>query len=165
VDGNGNELSAGDLYFNTVSQVMRVYNGAIWQDQAASPDTLTDRSFLATAGQTSYAFDGGYRVGYTYIYVNGALLFPGDFTATDGTTIIFTSALALNDEVRIISIKAVGSIAIADIAGLQAALNAKQAALASGTNIKTINGNSVLGSGNLTITGFSNGKAFFYAGF
>ncbi len=31
--------------------------------------------------------------------------------------------------------------------------NAKQAALVSGTNIKTINGNSVLGSGNLTITG------------
>jgi hypothetical protein len=31
--------------------------------------------------------------------------------------------------------------------------NGKQAALVSGTNIKTINGNSVLGSGNLTISG------------
>ena len=31
--------------------------------------------------------------------------------------------------------------------------NAKQAALVSGTNIKTVNGNSLLGSGNLTITG------------
>jgi hypothetical protein len=38
---------------------------------------------------------------------------------------------------------------------LQTALNAKQATLVSGTNIKTVNGNSLLGSGNLTITGGS----------
>lgn len=36
---------------------------------------------------------------------------------------------------------------------LQSALNAKQDTLVSGTNIKTINGNSILGSGNLTISG------------
>ena len=36
---------------------------------------------------------------------------------------------------------------------LQTELNAKQATLVSGTNIKTINGNSLLGSGNLTISG------------
>ena len=36
---------------------------------------------------------------------------------------------------------------------LQSALNAKQATLVSGTNIKTINGSSILGSGNLVITG------------
>lgn len=36
---------------------------------------------------------------------------------------------------------------------LQTALNAKQDTLVSGTNIKTINGSSVLGSGDLTITG------------
>lgn len=36
---------------------------------------------------------------------------------------------------------------------LQATLNAKQATLVSGTNIKTINGSSILGSGNLVITG------------
>lgn len=36
---------------------------------------------------------------------------------------------------------------------LQSALNAKQAVLVSSTNIKTINGSSVLGSGNLTISG------------
>jgi len=36
---------------------------------------------------------------------------------------------------------------------LQTALNAKQDTLVSATNIKTINGNSILGSGNLTISG------------
>lgn len=35
---------------------------------------------------------------------------------------------------------------------IQTQLNGKQAALVSGTNIKTINGSSILGSGNLTIS-------------
>lgn len=41
---------------------------------------------------------------------------------------------------------------------LQNALNAKQDTLVSGTNIKTINGSSVLGSGNLTISGGGSGN-------
>lgn len=40
---------------------------------------------------------------------------------------------------------------IADVTGLQAALDGKQTALVSGTNIKTINGTSLLGSGNLAV--------------
>lgn len=39
--------------------------------------------------------------------------------------------------------------AIADVSGLQTALDAKQATLVSGSNIKTINGVSVVGSGNI----------------
>lgn len=53
-----------------------------------------------------------------------------------------------------------GSTAWGDITGtlenqtdLRESLDAKQATLVSGTSIKTINGNSVLGSGNLTISG------------
>lgn len=41
--------------------------------------------------------------------------------------------------------------AISEITNLQSTLNGKQATLVSGTNIKTINGNSILGSGNLSI--------------
>lgn len=44
---------------------------------------------------------------------------------------------------------------IANVTGLQAALNNKQDALVSGTNIKTINSQSILGSGNLVISGTS----------
>lgn len=124
-DNDGNTLLVGAIYFNSLAMTMRVWNGTTWQDQAASPDTLTEREFLATAGQTSYTFTGGYRVGYTFVYVNGVLLGSADITATDGTTITFASALALNDEVRILSLKAVGSIAVADISGLQTALDAK----------------------------------------
>lgn len=45
--------------------------------------------------------------------------------------------------------------AIADITGLQTALDGKQSTLVSGTNIKTINGNSLLGSGDISISGLS----------
>ena len=41
--------------------------------------------------------------------------------------------------------------AISDITNLQSTLNGKQAKLVSGTNIKTVNGSSILGSGNLSI--------------
>ena len=52
-----------------------------------------------------------------------------------------------------------GTQGISTVNGLQTALDGKQATLVSGTNIKTINGNSLLGSGNLTISGGS-GLAF-----
>lgn len=47
------------------------------------------------------------------------------------------------------------SHAIADTTGLQTALAGKQAELVSGTNIKTINGVSVLGSGDIVVSGGS----------
>lgn len=46
---------------------------------------------------------------------------------------------------------------IGDVTGLQTALDGKQDALVSGANIKTINGNSLLGSGDLTISGGGGG--------
>ncbi len=48
-----------------------------------------------------------------------------------------------------------GSISgtLSDQTDLQTALNAKQATLISATNIKTINGSSVLGSGDLVVSG------------
>ncbi len=135
---------------------MRVYTGSAWQAQAASPDTIAERSFSATAGQTSYTFTGGYRVGYTYVYVNGALLAAADITATDGTTITFTNALSLDDEVRILSYKAIGSVAIGDISGLQTALDAKASLTGTETlTNKTMDFNSNTFT-NFPITPFSN---------
>ncbi len=44
------------------------------------------------------------------------------------------------------------ALAIADIPTLQTALNAKQDALVSGTSVKTLNGTTLLGSGDFTLT-------------
>ena len=125
VDNDGNALLTGALYFNTAVPEMRVYTGSAWVAVSTTPDTVVEKSFAATAGQTSYTFTGGYRVGFTYVWVNGALLDAADIVATNGTTITFNTALALNDEVRILTFKAAGSIAISDISGLQTALDAK----------------------------------------
>ena len=46
-----------------------------------------------------------------------------------------------------------GTQAISTVDGLQSALGGKQAALVSGTNIKTVGGQSLLGSGNVPTTG------------
>lgn len=50
-----------------------------------------------------------------------------------------------------------GVQAISTVTGLQAALDAKQAALVSGNNIKTVNGTSLLGAGDLAIGGGGGG--------
>lgn len=42
---------------------------------------------------------------------------------------------------------------ISDVTGLQAAIDAKQDTLVSGTNLRTVNGNSLLGSGDLVVSG------------
>ena len=48
VDNDGDALTAGDLYFNTSSNLLRVYNGSSWQDAAADTSTFATKGF-ATA--------------------------------------------------------------------------------------------------------------------
>lgn len=50
-------------------------------------------------------------------------------------------------------------LAISEVTGLQNALDGKQAELVSGTNIKTVNGVALLGSGNIVIDGGSGGSS------
>ncbi len=118
VDNDGNALVTGAIYFNTAVTEMRVWNGSAWQTIATLPDLVLEYEFTATAGQTSYTFTGGYRVGYVYVWVNGVMLADADITATNGTTITFNTALALNDEVRVMTFKAVASVTADDVGAL-----------------------------------------------
>jgi len=62
-------------------------------------------SFLATAGQTVKT-GLSYVPNFVEVYVNGILLTDTtDFTATNGNSVTFTVALALNDEVTVVSLK------------------------------------------------------------
>jgi hypothetical protein len=154
-DGNGNPLTAGDLYLNTAANEMRVYTGTVWQQVSTLPDLTVNQEFTATSGQTSYTFPGGYQVGSTFVWVNGVLLAGADYTATNGTTITFTNPLVLNDEVIVITFKAAGSVGIDDVTGLQASLDAKLA-LAGGTMTGAINfavGQTFPGTGDVTLAG------------
>lgn len=123
VDNDGNALLTGALYFNTAVPEMRVYTGSAWVPVSTTPDTIVEVEFTATAGQTSYTVSGGYRVGFTYVWVNGVMLSDNDITASNGSSITFGTALALNDEVRVMTFKAIGSVTISDISGLQTQLD------------------------------------------
>ena len=48
LDNDGNALTTGDLYFNTVSNELRIYNGTTWQAAA-----LTAASFLTVSNNLS----------------------------------------------------------------------------------------------------------------
>ena len=45
VDNDGDALTAGDLYFNTTNNVLRVYNGSSWQDAAVDASSLASNGF------------------------------------------------------------------------------------------------------------------------
>jgi len=45
VDNDGDALNAGDLYFNTTSNTLRVYSGSAWQDAAVDASTLASNGF------------------------------------------------------------------------------------------------------------------------
>jgi len=95
------------------------YNSTIGHFTAGQDfKALTEKSFTATAGQTSYSIPEGYQIGYTYVWLNGILLSQPDITATDGNTITFPQPLSAGDEVRIISFKAFGTVGVSDISGL-----------------------------------------------
>jgi hypothetical protein len=133
VDNDGNALVTGAIYFNTAVTEMRVWNGSAWQTIATLPDLVLEYEFTATAGQTSYTFTGGYRVGYLYVWVNGVMLADADITATNGTTITFNTALTLNDEVRVMTFKAVASVTAEDINAVGRTSSTGSAKLPTGT--------------------------------
>ena len=45
VDNDGDALTAGDLYFNTTSNVLRVYNGSAWNDAAVDTTGFASNGF------------------------------------------------------------------------------------------------------------------------
>jgi hypothetical protein len=112
---------------------------------------MITKTGVATAGQTVFNFSGGYRVGTLNVYINGILLQPSAYSATDGTTISFVSALALNDKILVQSVRGLGSVAVSDINGLAQAISTSSITAVAALNIdcslgnyftKTINANS-----------------------
>ena len=60
------------------------------------------QKFTATANQTTFTISGGYVAGLVDVYVNGVKLDNnGDFTATNGTTVVLTVGAMLNDIVEV----------------------------------------------------------------
>lgn len=76
-------------------------------------ETLT-----ATAGQTTFTVTGGYTAGFVNVWMNGLLLDPGvDYTATNGTTIVLTTAATAGDELEVLKYQTFNSTDTVNISG------------------------------------------------
>ena len=120
-------LQAGDLYFDTTSDSMRVYTGGAWQEIAPEM-AIGHQAYTATASQTTFTVTDGYNVNSVYVYLNGVLLDAADYTATNGTSIVLASGAALNDTVRVVTyFNPVDTISIRNAAAASAAAAATSA--------------------------------------
>ena len=95
---DGTAKATGDLYYNTTVGLVKIYTASGWVNLGTG--TMTYYSALATSGQTTITTN--YVVGAVQVFINGSLLHPSEFTATNGTSIT-VSALTLNDEIVVIS--------------------------------------------------------------
>jgi hypothetical protein len=83
--GIGGALYAGNIYTNG-AQVL--------------PTSIQE--FTATAGQTTFTISGGYTVGQIQVYANGVNLASGDYTASNGTSVVLNNGRNVNDIVRVV---------------------------------------------------------------
>jgi hypothetical protein len=98
VDGNGNALVAGDLYFNTSAGEMRVYSGSSWLTAYVPSNT-----YLPLAGGTmtgNITLSAGTANGVAYL--NGSkVLTSGSALTFDGTTLVSGSSIRANSYMEI----------------------------------------------------------------
>ena len=87
VDNDGGALNEGDLYFNTASNVLKVYNGSAWQVAAVSTSGL-----LAEANNLSDLNNAGTaRTNLGLVIGTNVQAFDADIVAKDVTN-VFTKA-------------------------------------------------------------------------
>lgn len=111
-DNDNGALTEGLLYFNGSDNEMRVYDGANWiAASAATQASMSIFEYTATASQQTFsgADDNSATLSYTadnlIVMMNGAVLDPDEFTATNGTSVVLDSGAALNDEIVIFAFK------------------------------------------------------------
>jgi len=112
VDNDGDPLTSGDLYFNSTTNEMRVYDGANWiAATSAGNVSLLLYEYTATSGQTTFSGsdDNAATLSYTVdniqVVMNGVILDPSDYTATSGTSVVLGSGAATGDTVNIYAFK------------------------------------------------------------
>lgn len=73
-----------------------------WVVDTSSVTTRVIQKFTATAGQTTFTITGGYTVGMVDVFLNGVKLDNAtEFTASNGSTVVLSSAAVVNDVVEV----------------------------------------------------------------
>ena len=115
---NANVVVPSGIQFNTsncvisglptpTSATAAATKGYVDTALAAVTTSSTRQTYTATASQTTFAIT--YNVGAVDVYRNGVKQVNGtDFTATNGTSVVFTSGLPVGDVVDLVGYGAVG---------------------------------------------------------
>jgi len=113
VRNDGSPLQAGDLFFNTTLNEMRVYSGTIWKSAGSTVNGTSKRQvFTATAGQTIFTITGGYDSGFADVYLNGTKLQNGvEVDVSSGTDVVLALGATAGD---IVDVVAYGAFAVAN---------------------------------------------------
>jgi len=155
LDPDGSALDVGDLYFDTVSQTMKVYSSSGWIPAGSSVNGTSAR-FTYTISGTPTTVSGvddlgntlAYDAGFADVYVNGVRMSASDITITSGTSVVFATALTNGDVVDIV---AYGTFNVASIDGSNITSGTIANARLTGSGAITINGSAVALGGSVTI--------------
>jgi trimeric autotransporter adhesin len=94
--------------------------------------SVTVTQATATAAQTDFSVT--YTVGQLSVYLNGALLASGDFTASNGTTVVLASGAALNDIFTAVAYSTVAGLEIDSASPFLTAVGSGAGAVTTGVN-------------------------------
>ena len=154
-DLDGNALATGALYFNSTTNVTRVYTGSTWQTASASIEGIkADFVYVATAGQTVFSGNDSSSntmsidtAGLVNVFLNGIRL----ITTTD------YAVSAANNRVTLNSGATVGDLLEVEVFGNFAGQSGSSVAITGGT-INNTTFNNVTYSGNIVTTGTVDGR-------
>ena len=120
LDNDGSALLSGAMYWSTSEDVMKVYTGSLWKLVSTVVEGVYQvTEFTNIATQTTLTIT--YDVGLTQVLYNGVQLNFSDFTATNGTTIVLASPIALADDV--VTVILWGAVTSSSLVGTAAAFN------------------------------------------
>lgn len=109
---DGSALQGGDLYFNTGTRRLRVYDGTAWVDGPVNAGTIASYSLSGTGSQTAFTLPvDPVSENNTQVYIGGVYQSKSEY-GVSGTTLTFSSAPpagANNIEVVVISTLALGA--------------------------------------------------------
>ena len=116
-NNDGDALETGTLFFSSTANEMRILDsGSNWIAATSAGDvSLIEYKFVTTSAQvTSKTYSGTADVGGTLsytadniiVFMNGVQLKNGvDYTASNGSSIVLTTAGQLNDEINVLAFK------------------------------------------------------------
>jgi hypothetical protein len=114
-------VNSGDLWFDTSTSIMRVYGSSGWQAAGSSVNGVSQSvSYLVGTNKTTSAgvytgslttFPAVYDPAYAFVWLNGVLLDPSDYTGTSGTQIVLSTSATTSD---IITVMSFGTFQLAD---------------------------------------------------